>query len=319
MSVYGENKDFRLVRCKDDAEWLKQRVEGVGGSDVAAVMGLSPWRTPIDVWLEKTGRKDTDGQPSAAMRFGSVFEPIACEDYKQRNPSMTVRRVNAVCQSITRPWAQASLDYEIQDHVSKTWGVLEIKTARSAKDWADGIPLYYQTQVLHYLSVTKRLYAHVHVFFRDTCEYKTYLVRPDAEDLQAVVNAVDDFWNNYVKADRMPTATGGDTATLANMYGDTGEYATPDDVAEFESLVTQYQTAASFEKAAKERKAEITAQLQQMAGDAKGIESDSYRVTVIRSNRTRLDSKRLQAEQPDIYAQYSTTKTQFGGIKIKEF
>ena len=71
------SRPYDLIRCKDDAEWLRCRRMGVGGSDVAAIMGLSPWRSPIEVWADKTGRaepEDMSGKPW--IEWGNLLEPL---------------------------------------------------------------------------------------------------------------------------------------------------------------------------------------------------------------------------------------------------
>jgi len=320
MSIYGENSRFKLIRCASDDDWREQRTKGIGGSDVAALMGLSPWKTPLQLWLEKTGREqpeDISERPYVA--FGTTMEPVIGAWYKKEHPAMQVRRVNAIAQAIDRPWAQASLDYEIRDYASQTWGVLEIKTARNAKDWQDGVPLYYQTQVIHYLSVTGREYAHVAVFFRDTCEYQVFLIRPDKRDLKAVTDAVDTFWHDYVEKDVMPAVQHQDVATLADMYQDTtGAIEPADDPDTLDGLILSYRAAGESEKQAKEHKATYAAKIMELIGDAKGLETPRFTVTSVRSKTQRLDTKRLKEEHPDIYAQYTTETFRNGGLRIKE-
>lgn len=322
--ISGENRQFTLIRCTDNAEWLQQRTNGVGGSDVAAIMGLSPWRTPMQVWLEKTGREqpqDISDKPYVA--FGNTMEPVVGKWYAEQFPTFTVRRVNAICQSISRPWAQASLDYEVND--GRHWGVLEIKTARTAQDWQDGVPAYYLTQVTHYLSVTGRAFAYVAVFFRDTCEFKAFYIERDEEDIAAVDSAVDTFWHDYVEAGIMPqlTGTAGEVASLTDYYGKPANTfthlhdASPEAV-EARQAIAEYLDAARAEKQAKEAKTKATATLAKLIGDAKGLDTDVARVTWVRREATKLDTKRLQAEHPEIWEQYAYRQVQNGGLRIKE-
>ena len=317
--ISGENKHFTLIRCANDAEWLQQRTEGVGGSDVAAIMGLSPWRTPLQVWLEKTGREQPQNiSDKPYVAFGNIMEPVVGKWYADRYPTFTVRRVNAICQSISRPWAQASLDYEVR--ISGRWGVLEIKTARTAQDWQDGVPAYYLTQVTHYLSVTGRPFAVVAVLFRDTCEFKDYYIKRDEEDVAAVDAAVDAFWRDYVVADVMPALEGttGEIGSLTNWHGlSNGEtrFTTDPDVTQ---AISDYQDAAAREKQAKADKTAASTKLAAQIGKAKALETDVARVTWVRSEAERLDAKRLQKDHPDIWKAYTTTYVRNGGLRIRE-
>jgi len=317
MAIFGENDRFTLVRCDGDAEWLEERRKGIGGSDVAAVMGLSPWKTPAQLWMEKTGRVESDDigeKPYVA--FGNIMEPIVGKWFAKQHPEFRVRRVNAICQSIERPWAQASLDYEVYD--GNGWGVLEIKTARTASDWSDGVPDYYLTQVLHYLDVTGRDYAYVAVFFRDTCEFAEYHVDRDEDDVACIRAAVDDFWNDYVLEDVMPMVVGtsGEASDLASMWP-SGSGFTPAGT-EADELIAAYQDAARRERQAKAEKTEASTKLIELIGDAKGLSTDVARVTWVRGERETFDVRALKAKQPDVYARYASTTFRNGGIRVKE-
>lgn len=322
--ISGENKHFTLIRCEDNDGWLQQRTKGVGGSDVAAIMGLSPWRTPMQVWLEKTEREQPqDISDKPHVRRGVDLEEFVGERFKQNHPSFIVRRVNAVCQSLERPWAQASLDYEVWE--DGRWGVLEIKTARS--DWKDGVPTYYLTQVTHYLSVTGRDFAWVAVQFDsdELWEYREYRIERDEEDIAAVDSAVDTFWHDYVEAGIMPqlTGTAGEVSSLTAYYGKPADTFTQlhdasHEAVEARQAIAEYLDAASTEKQAKEAKTKATATLAKLIGDAKGLDSDVARVTWVRSEVTKLDTKRLQAEHPEIWQAYSYRQVRNGGLRIKE-
>ena len=114
--IDGENKYFTTIRCKDNEAWLKQRARGIGGSDTAAILGTSKYRSAYTVYMEKIGKvKPADLSDKQAVQWGNILEPIVGEEYKRRHPKREVRRVNAVLRSVERPWAQASLDYEVKD------------------------------------------------------------------------------------------------------------------------------------------------------------------------------------------------------------
>lgn len=318
--ISGEGTIFDLVRCEDEAGWLGQRARGVGGSDVAAIMGLSPWRTPAEVWLEKTGRaepQDLSDRPNVV--FGNIMEPIVADWYREHHPGVRVRRVNAVCRSRMRPWAQASLDYELLEP-GKGWGVLEIKTARDRRDWKAGIPDYYMTQVVHYLSVTGRTHATVAAFFRDEADFACWRVERDERDVMAVEAAVDSFWHDFVEADVMPVLVGtsGEARGLAQMYSEPSADSVTDTGADTLQLVSDYQDAAERERAAKADKQRASTLLMAKIGDHRTLFTDTARVTWSRSECEQLDVARLRAERPDTYREYCTKRVRNGGLRVTD-
>ena len=170
------------------------------------------------------------------------------------------------------------------------------------------------------MSVTGRPFADVAVFFRDTCEYKVFRVERDPEDVAAVDQAVDTFWHDYVEADVMPAITG----TEGEMKSLTGWHGLPDGEVRFtldpeaNQAISDYQDAAAREKQAKADKTEAATKLAAQIGKGKGLETDVARVTWVRSEVTKLDAKRLQAEHPEIWQAYSYRQVRNGGLRIKE-
>ena len=132
-------------------EWLKARKLGLGGSDMAAVLGLSPWRSPIDVWLDKTS--DTvEEKESEPMYWGNVLEEVVAQEFAKRS-GYKVRNNNFTLQSEEYPYLLANIDREI---VGLDAG-LECKTANAfkANEWdGDNVPDAYFIQCQHYMAVT---------------------------------------------------------------------------------------------------------------------------------------------------------------------
>lgn len=319
--ISGENSVFKLIRCEDNDGWLAQRTKGIGGSDVAAIMGMSPWRTPAEVWLEKTGRaepQDLSDRPH--VQRGVELEGFVGEQFKKRHPDMRVRRVNAVCQGIERPWAQASLDYEVMQ--DGEWGVLEIKTSRNDADWKDGVPPYYLTQVTHYLSVTGREFAWVAVQFDSDWlwEYREYRIERDEEDIAAIDAAVDTFWHDFVLTDTMPVlrGTSGEAQGLAQMYSTPSAESYTNTEAETIQLVCDYQDAADRERQAKADRQRASTLLMAKVGEHRSMFTDTSKVTWSRSEQERFDAKRFKAEHPDLYQQYTSTYTRNGGLRVTD-
>lgn len=316
--IEGEGKFFELIRVTDGdrSAWLDVRRKGVGGSDVAAIMGLSKYRSPYEVWAEKSGLMEQDDiSNKPQVMWGNILEPVVGEHYASEHPKRKVRRVNAVLRSLSRPWAQASLDYEVRDE-ERGWGVLEIKTAglRVADDWDDGVPVYYQTQVMHYLSVTGREFADVAVLIGGN-DYREFRIERDRDDIRAVEKAVDDFWRVNIEGGKEPDATGigGEPRAILMNHKDhaddfTGASDMPVQIADF-ILATEEKKRAEDEY----RRASDAVKL--LIGNHKGFECDGGRVTWIRSTSKRFDSKQFKADNPEIYDEYMKPQVRDGGLR----
>ena len=154
---------------KTASEWLAARRSWIGGSDSAAVIGKNPWKSNVDLWREKTGRKKPDNlDGNALVEYGKAAEEHLRElfalDYKPRGIITNYGEFN-MWTNTEYPWAHASLDGWLIDQANDNrFGVLEIKTATinsaaQSDKWKDKIPINYYCQLLHYMAVTDASFA----------------------------------------------------------------------------------------------------------------------------------------------------------------
>ena len=144
--------------------WLECRMHGplgdisytVGGSDVAAIFGVSPWTTPLELWLIKKGRiKPQEKNNANQLQMGHLLEPIAAYWYEQLSGNKVMEDTN-LYQHADHPYALANFDRRFTRTSDGEPGILECKscTYHKAGDWAeDSIPIYYELQLRFYLAV----------------------------------------------------------------------------------------------------------------------------------------------------------------------
>ena len=166
------------------------RSRGIGGSDVAPILGLSPWKTAYQVWEEKTGM----GQPqeeTPAMAYGKLMEGTLRQWYSNETGHIVTVPKMGVAHPIY-DFLRASLD-----GITEDGRVLEIKTARFSKDWGepgtDEIPIYYMTQVQHYLMVYSLDVADVVVSIAGSMP-QIYEVPADKSLQQMILEEMAAFW-----------------------------------------------------------------------------------------------------------------------------
>ena len=137
---------LRLVNTRnmERSDWLEVRKTGIGGSDAAASVGLCPYKSQLELWLEKTGRdagleKPDSTDTSEPVYWGTVLEPIVAGAYA-RKTGRKLRRIHAVLQHPSHPFMLANVDREIIGAPGVQ--ILECKTAgeHGAKLWRDGVP-----------------------------------------------------------------------------------------------------------------------------------------------------------------------------------
>lgn len=142
-------------------EWLDNRKNRIGGSDASAILGMNPYKSNVDLWLEKRGEIETeDISDKPYVQYGTNAEYHLRELFKLDFPQYEVEYYeNNMLLNDKYPFAHASLDGELTDEEGRK-GILEIKTTNilqsmQKEKWKDKIPDNYYIQVLHYLMVTE--------------------------------------------------------------------------------------------------------------------------------------------------------------------
>ena len=197
--------------------WLKCREHGpkgnieytVGGSDVATIFGLSPWTTPLELWMVKKGRMKPKSPPNPdQLAMGHMLEPIAAHFYAQRTGN-TVTDDNYLYQHATLEYALANIDRRYKRKEDGEGGVLECKslTYHKAADWADGaIPIYYELQLRYYLAVLDEKHGAFSALWGNNPEND--LATPHIERVQAKEDIIFeklDRWIWSLRHDKSPT------------------------------------------------------------------------------------------------------------------
>lgn len=307
---------LRLVETKDLSrdDWLAVRKNGIGGSDAAAAVGLSPYQSPLELWLIKTGRDANLPRPdpqdtSEPIYWGTLLEPIVAASYTKQTGNK-VRRVNAVLQSPTVPFMLANVDREVVG--CRDVQLLECKTAGEfgARLWRDGVPEYVQLQVQHQLAVTGRQAADVAVLI---CGQKLEVHRVVRDDslIARLIELEAAFWR-FVEADTPPPADGSDSAdrALRCLYPGAGGTVDFTDDRRLSSAFADLVAVRADIEARQQVEAQLKQTIAQAMAEADRAEFETGWVSYKRSkDGTGVDLKRLLADHPHFTTQYAITRT----------
>lgn len=152
--------DITRIQFDSMEEWLVNR-KGIGGSDASAILGLNPYKTNQELWMEKKGQMSpVDISDKSYVKYGNDAEPLLRALFALDYPEYKVDYYNNnMIINKKYPWAHASLDGELMDPDGRR-GILEIKTTNILQSmqwekWDNRIPDNYYIQILHYLLVTE--------------------------------------------------------------------------------------------------------------------------------------------------------------------
>lgn len=201
--VFADLSDWDIVNNPEHrAAWLELRREGIGGSEAAAVtLGADPWSTAFEVYWSKKGKGDEKEQ-TRHMEWGHRLEDSIRRWFADVS-GLPVIHEKIMYQHPDHPWMLANMDGLVGDDA-----ILECKNtdARHAAAWADGPPLHYTLQTLHYLAVSGRQRAHVAVLIGGN-DPQRYIVERDDETIERLIERELRFWEDHVLASVEPPVT----------------------------------------------------------------------------------------------------------------
>lgn len=203
---------------KNSESFHAERKDGLGGSDIGAILGLSKYRTPVDVWAEKTGRA-APAESNLAMRFGTYAEQFVAEEYTAQTGN-AVQRFTPMLRHPTAPLighvdrlvipeGQKRAAHQRQIRTDR---LLEAKTANAfaafnAEEWGpagtDAVPAAYLVQVATYRILTGCRHADLAVLFGNQ-ELRVYHLERDVELEEMILARASEWWANHVIADVAP-------------------------------------------------------------------------------------------------------------------
>ncbi|WP_297453344.1 lambda-exonuclease family protein [uncultured Corynebacterium sp.] len=296
-----------LPETRDRYDWLEQRRHGIGSSDASVIAGVGYEKgpSPYTIWLEKTGRVPldvpVDPETAEMMEWGNILEPVIRSTTAERL-GVQIDKPEQAWAHKDYPWLRANLDGMIAPNI-----ICEFKntSARNAKQWADQIPDHAEVQVHHAGLVTGWREAVVAGLIGGN-SLSIHRVELNPNILEMLWKAEQEFWN-FVETDTEPPIEWHESTkdALATEWRQSRTIGTQEvEEQDARKWVEQYHQAQADYKDAEKRKREATNHLLKlMAGHDQIATGDTIWA---KTQRGRLNEKRLQAEKPDLYAKYLT-------------
>ena len=288
-------------------EWLALRRKGIGGSDCAAACGLSRWKSPLQLFVEKTSGVKVE-EDNERMEWGKRLEPLIRSTFAEKS-GLAVTECPVMFAFKEYPYMIANIDGIVSEKDGSK-SLLEIKTVGeyASSDWDDGLPLEYYLQIQHYLAVTDLKKAYCAVLIGGN-KFNHQVVERDNETIDTITALEYDFWNNHVLKGIPPAVSDKDSEILNTLYPKSNS-ATAILPTEADEIINEYLEIKALEEELKKQKALAENKLKSILGDNEGGQSSAgFFVNWKSVNSNRLDTARLKAEHPELIEQYSISST----------
>lgn len=286
----------------DNTGWLRLRKSGIGGSDAGAICGVNPFSSAMKVFKDKTS-EEIEEQDNEAIRIGHDLEDYVAQRFMEAT-GLKVRKSNFMYRSKEHPFMIADVDRLV---VGEDAG-LECKTASAynADKWADGdIPLHYVMQCYHYMAVTgkKAWYIAAVILGKGFVYHK---LEWDTGLISQLVETEKEFWHENIITGTMPEPDGTKACGEAiAKYFPSARKASFIELSGFDGKLDRRAEIIGQVAMLQQEQAKIEQELKKYMGENETAASSRYKVSWENVETTRLDTKRIRAEHPGIYGDYS--------------
>lgn len=302
----GQLKGNILTMDMSEVDWLKLRQKGIGGSDVPAILGLSKYKTPLQVYNEKVSEFPIQKDESPRMKAGKKLEATIAEWWSEEY-GFRIQQDNKVRIHKDIPFFLANIDRLILStgHDRGT-GILECKNTNgwAFKQWQDdGLPVDFYAQVQHYFNVLGHSWGAVAVLV-DGWDLKSIDIQPDEEFIKMMTDQLVSFWQDHVEK-RIPPPPSTE-AELKQLFpkADPGKVleATP----ETADLVEVRIGLKAALKLTEEKLAETEARIKATMGDAEILEYRGERLATWKNDKPslRFNKDLFAGENLELYKKY---------------
>jgi len=298
---------MNALRLREDMpreQWLRLRKRGIGGSDAGVILGVSPYRSILELYYDKVSEELIEDTETESIYWGRTLEPIVREEFAKRS-GLTVHLVPYLLQNEEHTFMLANLDGAVHDPVHGKC-IFEAKTSSAYKkeEWDNGIPETYYAQLQHYMAVTGWNGAYIAALVGGN-EFIYRFVPRDDVYIAKLISKEQSFWN-MVKMKQEPPADGLKVTEeyIKNKYPLAEKNTSITLDLDNQKWLEQYNEASAEVKAAEVKKKEAASNLKKLMEDH---EIAYIGNNIIRwSNETRhdVDVNRLKMERPDIYRAY---------------
>lgn len=285
----------------DNLDWLRLRKSGIGGSDAGAICGVNPYSSAMKVFQDKTSEAVTE-QDNEAIRIGHDLEDYVARRFMEAT-GLKVRKSNFMYRSKENPFMIADVDRLV---VGEDAG-LECKTASAynADKWADGdIPLHYVMQCYHYMAVTgKRTWYIAAVILGREFTYRR--LEWDDELIKGLIAVEKNFWNDHVVKGIIPVPDGSRACDeVIGQYFHTAKKASAVKLVGFDERLKRREEILGYISELQEEQKQIEQEVKLFMQDNEFASSECFRVSWKNIDTTKLDTKRIREERPELYADY---------------
>ncbi len=338
MDIDYEPQVLIDTKTLNEEEWLNLRKNGIGGSDVSAIFGCSPFKTTRDLYYEKIGEYSNECASNwVQLEYGSVLEDLVGKIFSKKTGFKIEKDTNMYVHE-KYDFMFANIDFITYDHKGERC-LLECKTTGffNKDKWEDGVPIYYELQCRHYMSVMNIDVCYIACLWDNNEDsFVYYRIDRDLEIEEEIINKEKFFWYDYVWSGTEPSLTENPSLSLNSI-----KRLIKSEKVETKSMTLPNYLETNIKEYLKTRESRLSLSkkvkfiedyektlylpiLDELKSINTGFLSDgknNYFISNKQSQRTTINKEnleKLKLKYPDIYDEFATTTVSYSfSINVK--
>jgi putative phage-type endonuclease len=277
--------------------FLLNRKLGIGGSEIAPIMGLSPWCTPLDIYRDKTSQELICEELNEDLKRGIRVEKYILQEYSENTGEKIETNLPTFVDK-EHSFMRGNFDAKI---VGQNVLVEAKSTKAPIATWNAGIPEYYKVQVAYYAMLSDAERVDIPVLFSNW-QYACYTYWRDYELEARIKEAVINFWQNHIVKGVAPAPTTAEE--LQELYPSIYEEKTIKADENIRQIVSELQETSSKRKELEKLEQKLKTDIQVYMGDAGLLDAGFCKVSLKNRSANRLNTEALKIANPEIYQSY---------------
>ena len=302
MRKYLDSNVIYKTKDMTKKEWLLKRKEGIGGSDVASILGISPYKSSVSVYMDKTSEEvETNDEGTYKMELGNKLEDFVAKEFTLIT-NKKVRNVNGILKNEKYPYSIANIDKAVVGE--RAFLECVVTNSFSKKKYKNEVPSHIKAQCYHYMAVTGATHCYVAILVGNE-EVIIHKLDRDENAIDEIMKIEKEFWETYVLGNNIPLPDGSEDYSkfISGLYENTIDEVLV--IFEKEEILNKYDEVKSKIKELDKEKKSMEQFFKYQMGNYEVAFIGDRKLTWKKQSKTIFDTKRFKNDYPELYKDYA--------------
>ena len=302
MRKYLDSNVIYKTKDMTKKEWLLKRKEGIGGSDVASLLGISPYKSSVSVYMDKTSEEvETNDEGTYKMELGNKLEDFVAKEFTLKT-NKKVRNVNGILKNEKYPYSIANIDKAVVGE--RAFLECVVTNSFAKKKYKNEVPSHIKAQCYHYMAITGATHCYVAILVGNE-EVIIHKLDRDENAIDEIMKIEKEFWETYVLGNNIPLPDGSEDYSkfISGFYEDTIDEVLV--IFEKQEILNKYDEVKSKIKELDKEKKSMEQFFKSQMGNYEVAFIGDRKITWKKQSKTIFDTKRFKNDYPELYKDYA--------------